>query len=211
MMTTHPDKLTWRQASARIIASVALGAAIAAAIASSHGSASAARAEPVPPGSAASQLGVLRNGPVDRTAPSAVAAGFDGASASTDAIRLLGRNAGGVDLSLYGSARTNGGACHALINAKGAAGTMCVETIPPEGITIGASDVDGWTLYGFAADDVVGVDVVIGGKAQPATMLQNAYAADLGSADLGAAAVLVVHHADGSAVTVPNNLRAPGS
>ena len=32
MMTTHPDKLTWRQASARIAASVALGAAIAVAI-----------------------------------------------------------------------------------------------------------------------------------------------------------------------------------
>ena len=65
---------------------------------------------------------------------------------------------------------------------------MCIETIPPEGITIGASDIDGWTLYGFAADDVVGVDVVIGGKAQPATLLENAYAADLGSADLGEAA-----------------------
>ena len=88
---------------------------------------------------------------------------------------------------------------------------MCIESIPPEGITIGASDVDGWTLYGFAADDVVGVDVVIGGKAQPATLLENAYAADLGSADLSEAAVLVVHHADGSADTVPNNLRAPGS
>ena len=211
MMTTHSDKLTWRQASARIIASVALGLAIAAAIASSHGSATAARAEPAPPGTAASQLGVLRTGPIDGTAPSGVAAGFDGASARTDAIRLLGRNAGGLDLSLYATARANGGACHALTNAQGAAGTTCVETIPPEGITIGASDIDGWTLYGFAADDVVGVDVVIGGKAQPATLLQNAYAADLGSADLSDAAVLVVHHADGSVDTVPNNLRAPGS
>ena len=211
MMTTHPDKLTWRQASARILASVALGAAIAAAIASSHGSASAARADPAPPGTAASQLGVLRTGPIDGTAPSGVAAGFDGASGRTDAIRLLGRNAGGLDLSLYATARANGGACHALSNAKGAVGTTCVETIPPEGITIGASDIDGWTLYGFAADDVVGVDVVIGGKAQPATLLENAYAADLGSADLADAAVLIVHRADGSATTVPNNLRAPGS
>lgn len=211
MMTTHPDKLTWRQASARILASVALGAAIAAAIASSHSSASAARAEPAPPGSAASQLGVLRTAPVDSTAPSGVAAGFDGASASTDAIRLLGHNAGGLDLSLYGSARKNGGACNALSNTKGAVGTMCVENIPPEGITIGASDIDGWTLYGFAADDVVGVDVVIMGKAQPATLLQNAYAADLGPADLSDAAVLVVHHADGHSDTVPNTLRAPGS
>ena len=177
MMTTY---LTWRQASARIVASVALGTAIAVGIASTHGSASAARSDPAPPGSAASQLDVLRTGPIDRNAPSGVAAGFDGASASTDAIRLLGRNAGGLDLSLYAAARANGGACNALVNGKDAVGTMCIETIPPEGITIGASDVDGWTLYGFAADDVVGVDVVIGGKAQPATLLENAYAADLG-------------------------------
>ena len=211
MMTTHPDKLTWRQASARILASVALGAAIAAAIASSHGSASAARADPAPPGrrrrnsaSSAPDRSTGRRPRASRPASTA-------RPARTDAIRLLGRNAGGLDLSLYATARANGGACHALSNAKGAVGTTCVETIPPEGITIGASDIDGWTLYGFAADDVVGVDVVIGGKAQPATLLENAYAADLGSADLGDAAVLIVHRADGSATTVPNNLRAPGS
>jgi hypothetical protein len=209
MMTTH-TKLTWRQASARIVASVALGAAIAAAIAS-HGSASAAKVDPSPPGSAASQLGVLRTGPIDRSAPSGVAAGFGGASADADAIRLLGHNAGGLGLSLYASANANGGACNALTNAKGAVGTMCFETIPPEGITIGASDVDGWTLYGFAADDVVGVDLVVRGKAQPATLLRNAYAADLGTSSVSDVEVLVVHHADGRSDTVPNTIRAPGS
>jgi hypothetical protein len=212
MMTiTHNNKLTWRQATLRIVASVAIGAAIAVGIASSHGSASAARVDPAPPGSAASQLGVLRTDPVDGSAPSGVAAGFDGASANPDAIRLLGHNAGGLGLSLYASARANGGACNALSNAKGAAGTMCFESIPPEGITVGASDVDGWTLYGFAADDVVGVDVVIGGKPQPATMLKNGYAADLGSAGLGDVSVIIVHHAGGAVDTVPNTLRAPGS
>jgi hypothetical protein len=208
---THDDKLTWRQAAVRIIASVALGVAIAVAIASTHGSASAARVDPAPPGSAASQLSVLRTAPVDDTAPSGVEAGFAGASADADGVRLLGHNAGGLGLSLYAAARANGGACNALSNPKGAAGTMCFETIPPEGITVGASDVDGWTLYGFAADDVVGVDVVLGGKPQPATMLENGWAADLGPAGLSDAQVLVVHHADGSVDTVPNTLRAPGS
>jgi hypothetical protein len=212
MTTADTNKLTLRQATLRIVSSVALGAAIAAGIATSHGSASAARVDPAPPpGTAASQLDVLRTGPVDRSAPSGVQAGFAGASADADAIRLLGHNAGGLGLSLYASARANGGACNALSNAKGAAGTMCFETIPPEGITVGASDIDGWTLYGFAADDVVGVDFVLGGKPQPATMLKNGYAADLGSAGLSDVSVLIVHHADGSVVTVPNTLRAPGS
>jgi hypothetical protein len=211
MMTSHTAKLTWRQASARIIASVAVGAVLAAAIAS-HGSASAAKVDPAPPpGSAASQLAVLRTAPIDSSAPSGVAAGFAGASADADAVRLLGHNAGGLGLSLYAAARANGGACNALSNAEGAAGTVCVESIPPEGITVGASDIDGWTLYGFAADDVVAVDVVLGGKPQPATMLENGYAADLGSADLSDAAVLIVHHANGTVDTVPNTLRAPGS
>jgi hypothetical protein len=211
MTMTADNKLTLRQATLRIAASVALGAAIAAGIASTHGSASAARVEPAPPGTAASQLSVLRTGPVDSDAPSGVAAGFAGASADADGVRLLGHGAGGLGLSLYASARANGGACHALSNAKGAAGTMCFETIPPEGITVGASDIDGWTLYGFAADDVVSVDVVLGGKPQPATMLANGYAADLGSSALSDASVLIVHHADGKVDTVPNNLRAPGS
>jgi hypothetical protein len=211
MTTAGTNKLTLRQATLRILASVALGAAIATAIATTHGSASAARVDPAPPGSAASQLSVLRTAPVDRTAPSGVQAGFAGASADADAVRLLGRNAGGLGLSLYAAARVNGGACNALTNAKGAAGTMCFETIPPEGITVGASDIDGWTLYGFAADDVDSVEVVLGGKPQPATMLANGYAADLGQADLSDASVLIVHHSDGTVDMVPNTLRAPGS
>ena len=62
---------------------------------------------------------------------------------------------------------------------------MCFETIPPEGITVGASDIDGWTLYGFAADDVVGRRRrARAARPQPATMLQNGYAADLGSSPI---------------------------
>ena len=40
-------------------------------------------------------------------------------------------------------------------------------------------------------------------------MLPNAYALDLAGADLGAASALVVHHADGTAVTVKSGLQAP--
>ena len=69
----------------------------------------------------------------------------------------------------------------------------------------------GWLLFGFAADGVVGVDIVVGGKAVPATMLPNAYVADLGALDLGSATALLVHRADGTTVTVVNDLRAPGS
>ena len=211
MMTTHPSKLTLRQAVARVTASVAVGAAIAVAIAS-HGSASAARVDPAPtPGTAAAQLGVLQTGPVEASPPSEVAVGFDGASAQIDGVRLLGQNAGGSGLSLYAAARANGGACNSLTSAKGMAGTICVQNIPPEGVTLGASDMGGWTLYGFAADDVVAVDVVISGKPQPAALLKNAYAADLGTANLSDATALLVHHADGTVDTVPNTLRAPGS
>ena len=210
MMNPNPGKLTLRQALLRVLASVALGGAIAFAIAS-HGSASAARVETVPPGTAASQLEVLKTGPVERNPPSGVAAGFDGASADIGAIRLLGSNAGGTGLSLYGTARANGGACNSLINAKDAVGTVCVASIPAEGITLSASDVDGWVIYGFAADDVTGVDVVVGGKAVPAQVLQNAYAADLGEGTLSDATELLVHHADGSTDAVKNTLRAPGS
>jgi hypothetical protein len=58
---------------------------------------------------------------------------------------------------------------------------------------------------------VVAVDVVIGGKAVAATMLRNAYVANLGALDLRNATTLVVHRADGTTVTVVNDLRAPGS
>jgi hypothetical protein len=211
MMTIHSNKLTLRQAVTRVAAGVALGSAIAVAIAS-LGSASAAKVDPGPvPGSAAASLSVLHTAPVEANPPSEVAVGFNGASALGDGVRLLGRNAGGSGLDLYASARSNGGACNSLASAKGPAGTMCVQNIPPEGITLGASDAAGWTLYGFAADDVVGVDVVLNGKPQPAMLLRNAYAADLGTADLSAATELIVHHADGSVDTVANNLRAPGS
>ncbi len=211
MTHTHSSKLTYRQAIARVTASVAVGVAVALAIAT-HGSASAARVDPVPPaGSAAAQLGVLTSGPFDASPPSEVAVGLDGASALTGGVRVLGRNADGSGLSLYASARANGGACNALTDAKGTAGTMCVQNLPPEGITIGASDQSGWTLYGFAANDVVGVDVVVNGKVQPAALLKNAYVADLGAADLSAATTLLVHHADGTVDKVANNLRAPGS
>jgi hypothetical protein len=209
-MMMNPNKLTLRQASLRVVASVALGGAIAFAIAT-HGSASAARVESVPPGSAASQLDVLRTGPIVGNPPSGVSAGFDGASADIGAVRLLGRNAGGSGLSLYGTARANGGACNALINPKEAVGTVCVADIPAEGITLSASDVDGWVIYGFAADDVTGVDVVVGGKPVPAQLLRNAYAADLGAGSLNDATELLVHHSDGSTDAVKNSLRAPGS
>ncbi len=210
-MMTHSHKLTWRQASVRIVAGIAIGAAIATAIAS-HGSASAARVDSSPPpGSAASQLGVLRVASVDASPPSDVAAGLDGASALATGVHLLGQDIGGSGLSLYAASRANGGACNALAAAKGATATACVQNIPPEGITIGASDVNGWTLYGFAADDVVGVDVVLNGQAVAASLLQNAYVADLGAADLSAATALLVHHADGTVDKVANTLRAPGS
>ena len=69
----------------------------------------------------------------------------------------------------------------------------------------------GWTLYGFAADNVVGVDVVLNGKAQPATMLPNAYLADLGGRKPERRNGALVHYADGTTGKVPNDLRAPGS
>jgi hypothetical protein len=212
MNMTHANTLTGRQALVRIAAGLALGLALAAAVAS-HGSASAAPAGTTPPGgSAASQLTVLQSGPIAAVPPSGVAAGLASASADSTSVRLLGTAAdGGSGVTLYASARAGGGACNALANAKGAVGTSCIETIPPAGITLGASDSDGWMVYGFAADDVVGVDVVVGGKVQPAALLRNAYVAHLGTADLSAVAALIVHHADGTVDKVPNDLRAPGS
>jgi hypothetical protein len=208
---TPTHMLTRRQALARVIASIALGTALAAAIASHGISDSAAKVDPSAPGTAAAQLGILQSGPVERNTPSVVQAGFDGGSADADAVRLLGRDVNGSGSSLYASRRTNGGACNALTSAQGAVGTVCVDNLEPGGITITASDADGWTLYGFAADDVVAVDVVLAGKAQPATMLPNAYVADLGSNELNAATALVVHHVDGTAGIVPAGLQAPGA
>ena len=78
---------------------------------------------------------------------------------------MLGHNAGGLDLDALRLRARQRRSLQCPQQREGGAGTICFETIPPEGITVGASDVDGWTLYGFAADDVVGVDVVLGGKA----------------------------------------------
>ena len=71
--------------------------------------------------------------------------------------------------------------------------------------------LDRLVLYGFAANDVTGVDVVVDGTPQPATMLPNAYTADLGTHDLSEATSLIVHHADGKTTTVANTLQAPPS
>ena len=212
MMSTPPSHLlTWRQATARVIAGIALGAAIAAAIASHGSSASAAKADPAPTGTAASQLSVLRNGPVAQSPPAGISAGLDSGKADTTAVRLLGSNVNGLGVDLYASARANGGACNALGSAKGSVATTCVDDLPAAGISLTAVDESGWLLFGFAADGVIGVDVVVGGKTMPATMLPNAYVADLGALDIGSVTALVVHRADGTAVSVANDLLAPGS
>ena len=210
-MSTHSQKLTARQATGRVLASVALGGALAAAIVSLGVSASGADVRSTDPGSAAAQLAVLQNGPIVKSPPPDVAAGLAGASADAVAVRLLGANAAGSGLDLYASARSNGGACNALSNPKGGVGTQCVDDLPASGISLQAADAAGWTLYGFAADSVVGVDVVLDGKAQPATMLRNAYLADLGAGTLSDAKALIVHYADGTTGVVTNDLRAPGS
>jgi hypothetical protein len=204
---THPtNSLTHRQALARVLVSVAIGIAIAAVIVIHGVSASSAGVAATAPGTAASQLTALQKVPVDRTAPSDVQAGLAGGSAKTDAVRALG--AVGGDLSLYAAVSSSGGACNALASAKGGVGTTCVDRLQ-NGISISASDSSGWVVYGFAGDDVVAVDVLVDGVAQPATMLPNAYALALGTADLGDASALVVHHADGTAETVKSGLQAP--
>jgi hypothetical protein len=210
MMTTHSHKLTPRQAAARIATSIALGASLAVAIVSFGVSASGAEVRSSNPGTAAAQLAVLQNGPIAKSPPPDVAAGLGSASADTAAVRVLGTNAGGSGLDLYASARSNGGACNALGNPRGGVGTQCVDDLLA-GISLEAADATGWTLYGFAADNVVGVDVVLAGRVTAAAMLRNAYVADLGSSDLSDAKALIVHYADGTTATVPNDLRAPGS
>jgi hypothetical protein len=209
---THPptQTLTRRQAVARILASVALGIGLAAVVIVHGVSTSSARVDPGPPGTAASQLTALQNTPIDTTAPTSVQVGLADGSANADAVHVLGRNVGGSELSLYAALRSNGGACNALATAKGGVGTVCVDSLK-DGISITASDAGGWLVYGFAADDVVAVDVIVAGKPQPAAMLVNAYAFELGAADLAAATALVVHHADGTAATVNSGLQAPPS
>ena len=210
-MRTHTHRLTLRQAAARVGISIALGGAVAAAIISFGVPSSGAQVRTTAPGSAAAQLGVLQDGAIVKSPPADVAAGLGSGSANADAARLLGSDIGGSGLSLFAAARSNGGACNALSSAKGGVGTQCLDNLPPSGISLEASDASGWKLYGFAADGVVAVDVVLDGNPQPATMLRNAYVADLGGADLSAAKALIVHYADGTTGTVPNDLRAPGS
>jgi hypothetical protein len=211
MNGSHTRKLTRRQAITRVLASVALGTAIAAALVGLGISSSSAKVDAGPAGDAAARLGVLQRGATMANPPSAVQAGLSGASADTTAVHLLGRNVDGDGNDLYASARSNGGACNALSGVKGAVGTACVDSIPPEGITVSASDAGGWTVYGFAADDVVGVDIVVNGATQQATMLANAYTATLGDNDLGDVSALVVHHADGASTVVHPGLQAPPS
>jgi hypothetical protein len=210
-MTTPAPKLSPRQAMTRITASLIVGAALATALVGFGISTSGAEVRGTGPGSASAQLGVLRAGPVLTSAPPDVSAGLGSGSADTAGVRQLGSNVGGSGLDLYASGRANGGACNAISSSKGGTGTQCVDDLPPSGISLQASDASGWTIYGFAADNVVGVDVIVAGKAQPADMLKNGYAADLGTADLSAAKALIVHYADGTTATVPNDLRAPGS
>ncbi|HEY3614291.1 MAG TPA: hypothetical protein VGK92_11325 [Gaiellales bacterium] len=186
--------------------SVAIGAGIAAIIVVHGVSTSSAGVEATAPGTASAQLTALQKVPVDRTPPSDVQAGLAGGSARTDAVRALGTVGG--DRTLYAAVRPSGGVCNALAGAKGGVGTTCADTLR-NGITISASDDSGWVVYGFAADDVVAVDVIVDGVAQPASMLPDAYALELGTADLGDASALVVHHADGSAETVKSGLQAP--
>lgn len=209
MINPHPHHLTRRQAAARVIVSVAIGTLIAVALIT-HGIANShAGVQSGPPGDAAAQLSVLQDGAVDPNAPSAVESGLGNASANPDAVHQLDGSGNGDDVDVYAAPRSNGGACNAVTDASGAVGTTCVDNIPPTGITVSASDSGGWVLYGFAANDVTGVDVVVDGTPQPAKMLPNAYTADLGTHDLSEATSLIVHHADGSTDTVSNTLQAP--
>jgi hypothetical protein len=210
-MRSRTHRLTLRQASIRVLASVTLGGTLAVAIVSLGVASSSADVRSTGPGTAAAQLGVLRDGPIAKSPPADVSAGLGSASADTAAVRVLGTNAGGSGLDLYASARFNGGACNVLSNPKGGAGTQCVDDLPASGITLEAADATGWMLYGFAADNVVGVDLLVAGAARPATMLRNAYVSPLGSADLSDVKALIVHYADGTAGAVPNDLRAAGS
>jgi hypothetical protein len=207
---THPNShaLTRRQALARVTVSTALGVAIAAVIVIHGVSTSSARVEAGPPGTAAAQLTSLQKAPIDRTPPSEVQAGLAAGSAKSDGVRLLGSDVGGTGLDLYAAARSNGGACNALGTDKGGVGTVCVDKLDG-GISIAASDAAGWVVYGFAADGVVGVDVIVEGKPQAASMLANAYALNLGKADPAAVTALVVHNADGTSDTVESALQAP--
>jgi hypothetical protein len=211
MINPHPRLLTRRQALARVVVSVVVGTLIATALIA-HGVTSSHAGIPAgPPGDATEQLSVMQDGSVDQNAPAAVESGLGSASADSGAVHQLDGAGNGDSVDMYAAPRSNGGACNALAGSDGTVGTTCSDNIPASGITVAASDSTGWVLYGFAADDVTGVDVVVDGTPQPATMLPNAYTADLGTHDLSEATSLVVHHADGTTDTVSNTLQAPPS
>jgi hypothetical protein len=211
MIDPHPHLLTRRQALARVIVSVAIGTLIALALIAHGVTSSHADVQSGAPGDAAAQLGVLQQGPVDQNAPSAVEAGLGSAAADPDDVHQLDGKGNGDDIDVYAAPQADGGACNAVAGTDGTVGTTCVDNIPATGITVAASDATGWIIYGFAANDVTGVDVVIDGTPQPATMLPNAYTADLGTHDLSEATSLIVHHSDGTTDTVGNTLQAPPS
>ena len=178
MMTTTPNPPAHLAPGARPHRSRASpwAATLAAAIAG-HGSLGLRRrARPGAPGTAAAQLERLTTARSRQSPPSGVSAGFAGASADTAAVRLLGANAGGLGPQLYAAARANGGACNALSNAKGGVGTTCVDDLPPSGITpraprtrpAGRSTASPPTTSSASTS-------CSNGKAQPATMLPNAY------------------------------------
>ena len=211
MINPHPHLLTRRQALTRVAVSIVIGSLIAVALIAHGVTSSHADVQPGPSGNAAAQLGVLQTGAVDQNAPSAVQSGLGNASADPSDVHQLDGKGNGDNVDVYAAPRSNGGACNAVAGTDGTVSTTCVNSIPATGITVDASDATGWVLFGFAANDVTGVDVVVDGTPQPATMLPNAYTADLGGHDLSDATSLVVHHADGSTDTVANTLQAPPS
>ena len=95
--------------------------------------ASGAEVQASAPGSAAAQLGVLQER-TDREEPAGGRRrrtgrrlGGCGRRRACSAPTSAGRGS-----SLYAAARSNGGACNALSNAKGGVGTQCVDDLPAE-------------------------------------------------------------------------------
>ena len=189
--------------------------AIAAAIADLGSSASAAKADPAPPGTAASQLSVLRDGPIAQSPPRGVSAGFDGGSADTDG-RAPARSERGRSRSrpVRRGARQRRCVQRARQRRRAASARPASTTSRPSGITPRAPRMRrAGLLYGFAADDVVGVDVVAG---RQGTAGDDAAGTPI-VADLGAARPERRHGAHRASRrrhdrdTVANDLRAPGS
>ena len=195
----------------RILVSARLGLGLAAVIIVHGVSTSSARVEPAPPGTAASQLTALQTRARSTRPPlRRYRRGSPTARPDADAIHLLGSDIGGGGLSLYAARALERRCLQRPRGRQGRCRHHCADTLE-DGISIAASDAAGWLVYGFAADGVVAVDVVVDGKPQPAAMLPNAYALGLGAAELGEATAFVVHHADGTVVTVSRGLQAPPS